>query len=696
MRALLLITAGLMGLAAPLSAQPPAWLSQLPTGDDWIAHMTRDMAPFYAMPSALGNPVGQFPSTRCDDGSVPDPQNTCAPIAGNSYLAAPNWYLVSLSRQTFGYGVAYHMTGEVRYLNWMKAGVDALRGQFMDRLSGGMYFQKDLNTGKRGPDAAFRDPQQLGYGLLGLAFYYYLTRDDSVLPDIVAVQRYIYSSYWNPSLGSMQWLLKSQGSTSYDQLQLTACLDQMNTYLVLLAPIVPETYATEMKDEMRALVTAMISIFYVPGDNLFFTSATSPSDTDPAKAGVDAGHTSKALWMSRFAGAINGDPNLMAWAENAATRHLARSWIDSDGSWASGYLAGGARDLNKNWWVYSELDQLAGTLSLANPDAGKYLPRSAAYWMTYFVDHQYGEVWNGVTYGTNAPQKDFPKVWQWKNAYHAFEHALVGYIQAEQMRQAAFPLYYAFTRDVPAAQISPYYLSAPVKRIDAAGPGLQKVTFTGSATYNPPLRAVSSASFTAAPLAPGSAGTVFATAAGPLNGASVSVTDQTGATLTATVTASAAGQVNFIVPARAAAGEATITVTPKSGSAVVAAATIAPVSPSIFQLDSNALASADVIRVRADGSVTYEPIAAGISFGAATDQIFLAIYGTGIRGASAVRAIVRGQDVPVLYAGPQGSNGLDQVNIGPLPRSLAGLGHVTMLITADGLTANPVQAVLLP
>src|ERR1035438_10383422 len=48
------------------------------------------------------------------------------------------------------------------------------------------------------------------------------------------------------------------------------------------------------------------------------------------------------------------------------------------------YMAGGAQDVNKNWWVYSELDQMAGTLSLANPDAGKYLPRSAAYLMTYF------------------------------------------------------------------------------------------------------------------------------------------------------------------------------------------------------------------------------------------------------------------------------------------------------------------------
>ena len=37
------------------------------------------------------------------------------------------------------------------------------------------------------------------------------------------------------------------------------------------------------------------------------------------------------------------------------------------GCWAGGVLAGGTLDLNKPWWVYAELDQLAGTLALVDP-----------------------------------------------------------------------------------------------------------------------------------------------------------------------------------------------------------------------------------------------------------------------------------------------------------------------------------------
>lgn len=687
LRLALLLVAGI------LSAQP-SYLAQLPTGDDWVNHLSNDLMSFYGMPSALGNPVGQFPSTRCDDGSLVDFKKPCAPIAGNPYLLAPEWYLVPTSRQTYGYGVAFHLTGDVRYLNWMKAGVDVLRNQFMDRGNGGMYLQMDLPTGAWSPAAAYRDPQQLGYGLLGMAFYYYLTRDASILPDIAAIQRYVYANYWNPSLGSMQWLLKSQGTTAFDQLQLTACLDQMNTYLVLLAPIVPEPYQTEMKNEMRALLAAMISIFYSPSANLFFTSANVPSDTDQQQTGVDVGHTSKALWMARFAGRILGDANLAAWAEAEARRHLARCWIDSDGSWAGGVVAGGALDKNKNWWVYSELDQLAGTLALENPADGAVLPRSAAYWFNFFVDHQYGDVWNGVAYGTNAPQKDFPKSWQWKNAYHAFEHALVGYIVAKQIRQSSFPLYYAFQQNVPASAISPYYLKADVGAIETAAAGVQKVTFLGSATYNPPLRAVSAASFLVSPLAPASAAAIFGDS---LAGASVSVTDQTGTIQQAAVIGSTPTQVNFILPAQLASGPVTITVLPSSGMPLVASADIASVSPAVFLADSGtALVAANIVRVRLDATQAIEPIAAGISFGAATDRVYLVIYGSGIREASTVTATIRGQNIPVTYAGPQGLAGLDQVNIGPLPRSLAGRGSLTILLHADGLTANAVQAYFLP
>ena len=78
-----------------------------------------------------------------------------------------------------------------------------------------------------------------------------------------------------------------------------------------------------------------------------------------------------------------------------------------------------------------------------------------------------------------------------------------------------------------------------------------------------------------------------------------------------------------------------------------------------------------------------------------TDQIFLILYGTGIRHATNVTATVGGLNVPVAYAGAQGAFvGEDQVNVGPLPLSLAGMGKANIVVTADGVATNTVNLVI--
>jgi uncharacterized protein (TIGR03437 family) len=48
--------------------------------------------------------------------------------------------------------------------------------------------------------------------------------------------------------------------------------------------------------------------------------------------------------------------------------------------------------------------------------------------------------------------------------------------------------------------------------------------------------------------------------------------------------------------------------------------------------------------------------------------------------------------VPVPYAGAApGEIGEDQVNVGPLPASLAGSGNVNLVLTADGQAAATVN-----
>lgn len=162
-------------------------------------------------------------------------------------------------------------------------------------------------------------------------------------------------------------------------------------------------------------------------------------------------------------------------------------------------------------------------------------------------------------------------------------------------------------------------------------------------------------------------------------------------------------QVNFMIPEGTAPGMATLVIT--NGEVVTATETrmIEAVSPGLFTANSSGsgVAAAVALHVRSDNSLSYEPvaqfdgkqfIARPVDLGAASDQLFLILFGTGFRHhTGAVTARIGAVAAEVLYAGEQGGFiGLDQVNI-RVPRSLAGSGEVDLVLSVDGKPANVVR-----
>ena len=323
--------------------------SSLPAGTRWLDHLNKELLPFWTTDSAFGNPFGAFPETRCDDATLYDQRDPCPEIQRNTWISPQQRYVVALSRQAYGYGVAFHLTGKRAYLDAMKAGIDFIRQNAMDRVNGGMATTQNMSDGSWGPAPKFRTSQELGYGLLGMAFYYYLTRDADVVQDILAVKNYIFDKYYKSSLGAMHWMLASSSGVSFDDKRLVAQLDQMNTYLVLLTPMLPEPFQSEWRASLLRLGHVIIDQFYSPGERLFFLSANRPEDKALATAGTDFGHNAKALWMIRWAGLIIGSAELVAFAENNARVLLPRAYLDDCGCWAEGILRGGALDVDKSW-----------------------------------------------------------------------------------------------------------------------------------------------------------------------------------------------------------------------------------------------------------------------------------------------------------------------------------------------------------
>ncbi len=191
-----------------------------------------------------------------------------------------------------------------------------------------------------------------------------------------------------------------------------------------------------------------------------------------------------------------------------------------------------------------------------------------------------------------------------------------------------------------------------------------------------------------------------------LGGTNLSVRDSLGVERPAPLFFVSPGQVNYLMPEGTAFGSATVMV--MNGDAISAGSTrIVRIAPGLFSAnaDGQGVAAAVVLRVKADGTQIFEPVAmfdstagrfvpAPIDAGAETDQLFLILFGTGLRSTvspGAVNARIDGQLIEVLYAGPQGGFvGLDQINL-RLPRFLAGRGLVNIAIDSDGFIANIVQ-----
>jgi len=162
--------------------------------------------------------------------------------------------------------------------------------------------------------------------------------------------------------------------------------------------------------------------------------------------------------------------------------------------------------------------------------------------------------------------------------------------------------------------------------------------------------------------------------------------------------------VNYLIPSGTANGYATVTVTSNDGTVSTGTPEIQTVAPGVFNTWSELgpTTAAQVVRLR-NGVQTVEPVSRlapegptvtvplPIDLGPETDQVYLVVFGTGLRFRSSLANLsvkIGGVDAAVQYAGPQSEfAGLDQVNL-RLPRSLAGRGAVTLELTVDGKAAN--------
>ena len=188
-----------------------------------------------------------------------------------------------------------------------------------------------------------------------------------------------------------------------------------------------------------------------------------------------------------------------------------------------------------------------------------------------------------------------------------------------------------------------------------------------------------------------------------LGGTSIDVRDAAGNVRPMGLFYTSANQINAALPAGLANGLATFTLRTSSGVVRQGAINVGAISPGLFTANASGtgVAAGYITRVRPGAPQTTEPlaefdtaqsrmVARAFDMGPAGDQVYLILFGTGLRNRSDLAKVVvqvGGVAHPVQYVGAQGMVGLDQINI-LLSRDLAGRGEIDVRMTVDGVATN--------
>lgn len=542
------------------SIQPsviPSWPLDIPA-DSWKQHVEGQLMPFWTMAPALGrSKADPFPTYRCDNGAaygdqgcdfepikqankdVRDLEKKDGPL---EWLSGPNnelfnrQYIRMHSRQTYAYGVAYHLTGKSEYLRLAHRGVQWLLDNAIDKKNGGSYTY--IENGKGNPSYQFRTSQDQSYTLVGLAFYYYLTHDPEVFKALTQLKDDILKTYQSPAWEGgrlIKWMLETKqepkptclstipapdkGTT--EQKELVAILDQVNAYMLLTTQAAPADARASWLRDLHTLATTIRDRFYNDGEKSKNQASTGispivppgmfagcltykgsllptdeegnqvpacfwpdyhpvpldPENCDPSNHHTDFGHSIKSFWMLYLIGREADDDTMEQFGVTGAKNLLERAFLDKgyEGSWARAYHlepnqsfdpTQAKLDTDKEWWIYAELDQMAATLALVDPDTSiPYLNKTYKYWLNNFVNKYEVVQWiyDPDCYDPDGPinciNKLIPKANLWKNAFHSTEHGLVAYITTSGVNRTPATLYYAL---VPKelTKLQPYYYRA--------------------------------------------------------------------------------------------------------------------------------------------------------------------------------------------------------------------------------------------
>jgi mannose/cellobiose epimerase-like protein (N-acyl-D-glucosamine 2-epimerase family) len=347
-----------------------------------------------------------------------------------------NKNMLTQSRNAYGLVRAYMLTGDTTYLGFARRALDWMYLHAWDETYNGWYQEIDINGNPMYP---FNDKTAFyqHYALLGITAYYEATGDTAAWNWMMRGHQHLENYYWDDRSGFLGYFDRANynNQNAWNK-SFNATVDAVTTHLLYLylltRDITFKERLREIAEEIKQhLVTSM------PQQAIGFVEEfDSDWNWDNNQTMTIMGHVLKAGWCLARINQLFPDTSYVIAAEYLINDVLQNGYDHEYGGPYKDFnrvtgemLLWGLQDSAKAWWQMEQAI-VAGLQMYNITGEDIYLQmadETINFYMQYFVDHQYGEVYADRTrYGGFAWNE--AKGNSGKSGYHSIETGYYTYL----------------------------------------------------------------------------------------------------------------------------------------------------------------------------------------------------------------------------------------------------------------------------
>ena len=313
-----------------------------------------------------------------------------------------NKNMLTQSRNVYAMARAYMLTGDTTYIGFAKKALNWMYAYTWDTANGGWFQEIDINGNPMNP---FGDKTAFyqHYGLLGISAYYEATHDTTAWKWLMKGYQHLENFYWdNRSAYLGYYDITNYNGQNARYKSFNATVDAITTHLLYLYLMTKEeSYKNRLLEIGEEIKTRFISS--MPQQAIGFVEEfDSDWGWNNNAAMTIMGHVLKAGWCLARINQLFPDTSYV----NAAEYLINDVWQKGyDHVYGGPYkdfnrvtgqmLLWGLQDSAKAWWQMEQAI-VAGLMMYDITHEDWYMQmadETISFFMNYFVDHQYGEVY---------------------------------------------------------------------------------------------------------------------------------------------------------------------------------------------------------------------------------------------------------------------------------------------------------------